>query len=252
MLIRSWRIKGENRGTLIAGEMFANPIVDKLRQRIDCLEEVQRRFSRIISIADAVDCRLPYGGLPAGCIHEVKGAGLASAIAFAAILSARVAGDRGNILYIAPDRSHYPLGLLPYGVKLDRLLYVSARRPQNLIWAVLEALRCRQVSSVIALAGNLDLTESRRLQLAAETSGATGFLLGNMASGGIAAPITRWKISPIAGGSERSFDEPIWALELLYSRGGQPGKWMLEWRGRELSAIPSSPVKQAGQKALAG
>lgn len=224
---------------------------ENLRHWISRLEEKNRRFSRIIPIADEVDHWLPHGGLSAGCIHEVKGTSLANAIAFSAILASRLAGDHGNILYIAPDRSLHPLGLLPFGLKLNQLLHVSARRSQDLAWAVMEALRCPQVSSVIALLDGLDLTESRRLQLAAETSGATGFLLGNAASAPIAAPITRWKVSSILGNSGQRFQEPLWTLDLLYCRGGRPGKWTVEWRDQKLQAIPAQPARHAGREALA-
>jgi protein ImuA len=225
----------------------------ELRQQISCLEEAQRRFSRTVPVADIVDGWLPYGGLSAGCIHEVKGTSLTNAIAFSAILSARLTGDEGNIIYIAPDRSLHPLGLLPYGVKLNQILHVSAKRRQDLSWAVMEALRCAQVSSVIAFIAGLDLTESRRLQLAAEASGATGFLLGNAASAPIAAPITRWKVSAVLGKSGQRFSEPLWSLDLLYCRGGRPGKWTVEWRDQKLETIPAQPVKQAAvREALAG
>jgi len=232
--------------------MPAKPVVETLRRQISCLEERQRRFSRTISIADTIDSWLPHGGLSAGCIHEVKGTSLANAIAFSAVLSSRLAGEHGNILYIAPDRSLHPLGLLPCGVKLDRFLYVSAKRRQDLAWAVMEALRCPQVSSVMALIGGLDLTESRRLQLAAESSGATGFLLGHAVSAPIASPITRWKISSAAGKASQRFEHPLWELDLLYCRGGRPGKWILEWRDQKLQTIPAQPMKQAAREALAG
>jgi protein ImuA len=233
--------------------MFPKPAIEDLRQRISCLEDTQRRFLRTIPIADPVDDSLPHRGLSAGCIHEIKGTSLANAIAFSAVLSARLAGDQGNILYIAPDRSLHPLGLLPYGLKLDRVLYISTRRSQDLTWAVMEALRCSQVSAVIAPLGGLDLTESRRLQLAAETSGATGFLLGHAASAPIASPITRWKISSaVIGKSGQRFDEPVWTLDLLYSRGGRPGSWTLEWRDQKLNAIRTQPVKLIHREALAG
>jgi len=232
--------------------MLANGVADNLRLQISSLEEAQRRFSRTIPVAEAVDRWLPHGGLSAGCIHEIKGTTLANAIAFSAILSSRLAGDQGNVLCISPDRALYPLGLLPYGIKLSRVLHVSARRHQDLAWAVMEALRCSQVSAVIALLDGLDLTESRRLQLAAETSGATGFLLGHIASPPVASPITRWKISSIAGKSGQRFSEPLWALDLLYCRGGRPGSWILEWRDHKLNAIPTQPVKLATREALAG
>jgi len=232
--------------------MLANPVLDTLRQRITSLEESRRRLSRTIPIADAVDHWLPHGGLSAGCIHEIKGTSLANAIAFSAILSSRVAGDQGHILYIAPDRSLHPLGLLPYGVNLDQVLHVSTRRLQDLAWAVMEALRCSQVRAVIALLHGLDLAESRRLQLAAEASGATGFLLGHAASAPIAAPITRWKISSVVCKPGHRFDEPVWSLDLLYCRGGRPRKWILEWHDRKLNPILTRPVEQPARKILAG
>jgi hypothetical protein len=104
--------------------MSRNPVLEKLRERLASLEETQRRFARTIPIADDVDRWMPHGGLPAGCIHEVKGVTLASALAFSAILSARLAQNQdnrnqGNIvyIYIAADRSLHPLGLLPYGIR---------------------------------------------------------------------------------------------------------------------------------------
>ena len=229
--------------------MVANPVLENLRQQIYGLEDARRRFSRTVPVANEIDRCLPYGGLSTGCIHEVKSASLASALAFSTILSARVAEDQGNILYIAPDRSLCPLGLLPYGVKLNQILHVCTRRPQDLRWAVMEALRCLQVRSVVALINDLDLTESRRLQLASEHSGATGFLVGSATVASIAAPVTRWRISPVRGGSGQRFDEPVWSVDLLYSRGGRPGKWTLEWREQKLITIPAVPVQR---QALAG
>jgi protein ImuA len=231
--------------------MAPNPVLDKLRQQLSCLEETKRRFSRTIPVADVIDLRLPHGGLPASCIHEIKGGSLASAIAFSAILSSRLARDQGNILYIAPDRSFHPLGLLPYGVKLNQILHVSPRRSQDLAWAVMEALRCPQVSAVMAVLDGLDLTASRRLQLAAETSGATGFLLGHATSSPIAAPITRWKVSSNVGKPGQRFDEPSWTLDLLYCRGGQPASWTIEWRNQRLSTSFAQFTTKAARKALA-
>jgi protein ImuA len=227
-------------------------VFEKLRDQLGCLEETQRRFSRTIPVADAVDHWMPHGGLPAGCIHEVKGASLASALAFSAILAARIAGEQGNIVYIAPDRSLHPLGLLPYGIRLDKVLLVSIRRSQDLAWAVMEALRCTQVSTVLTVLDGLNLTESRRLQLAAENSGATAFLLGHATSAPIAAPITRWKVTSYAGKPGQGFDEPQWVLDLLYCRGGRPGSWSIEWRDRRLSAGFNLLATQTTRKALAG
>ncbi len=217
--------------------MRSHPALEKLREQLGYLEGTQHRYLRTVPVADAVDRWLPHGGLPTACIHEVKSASLASALAFCSILSARIAGEQGNIVCISSDRTLHPLGLLPYGIKLDRLLLVSVPRSQNLDWALLEALRCSQVSAVMAMLDSADLTSSRRLQLAAENSGATGFLLGHNTAAAIASPITRWKISAVAGNPEQRFDEPAWAVDLLYCRGGRPGSWTIEWRDQRLSAL---------------
>ena len=231
---------------------MSHPALEKLRERLGCLEEIQRRFSRTIPVADAVDCQMPYGGLPVGCIHEVKGASLAGALAFSSILSARIAGDQGAIVYIAPDRSLNPLGLLPYGIRLDQFLLVSVRRSQDLAWAVMEALRCSQVSAVMTVLDGADLTASRRLQLVAESSGVTGFLLGHVSSAPIAAPITRWKVSSDVGKPGQRFDEPTWTLDLRYCRGGRPGSWIIEWRNQRLSTLFNQLAQQTRREALAG
>ena len=136
-------------------------------------------------------------------------------------------------------------------MKTDQFLLVSVRRSQDLAWAVMEALRCPQVSAVMTVLDGVDLTDSRRLQLAAETSGATGFLLGNATSAPIAAPITRWKVSSVIGKPGQRFDEPVWTLDLLYCRGGRPGSWAIEWRNRQLSTIQSTS-HAIDREALAG
>lgn len=232
--------------------MLEKPVVEKLRQTVHGLEEAQRRFSRTVPVADAVDRCLPYRGLPVGCIHEVKSKNLATAVSFPATLAARIAGSSGNILYVAADRSLYPLGLLPFGIELAQLLYVSVRKQQEVAWVAMEALRCPQVHAVIAMLDRLDLTESRRMQLAAETSGATAFFISRDPSASIASPVMRWKVSPLPGKRHRRFDQPVWELELLYCRGGRPGRWIVEWRNSKLSEFLDQPVQSAGREAKAG
>jgi protein ImuA len=196
---------------------------------------LQHRFPDTAPICDTIDQWLPYHGLPTGCIHEVKGSSLASAIAFASLLTPRIP-QKGVVLYVAPDCSLYPLGLLPYGVKLEQWIHVSVRRSKDLAWTVLEALRCSQASAVLAVMDAADLTYCRRLQLGAESSGATGFLLGNTNSAAAASVITRWRVSSVNG-------EGVWAVELRYCRGGRPGNWMATWRNGRLE--PARPLQRA-------
>jgi protein ImuA len=210
-------------------------VIADLRKRIEHLEGFQRRRANTVPICDIVDEALPYKGLPLGCVHEVKGTNLASAIAFASLLSTRIS-HRGAILYVAPDHSLYPLGLLPSGAQLDQWIHIYARHPKDFSWTVLEAIRCTQVRAVLAITKAADLTFCRSLQLAAEASGATGFLINQEASS-IASTITRWQISPAKSPPGHGLDEPFWKLELLYCRGGRPGKWIVACRQGSLNFL---------------
>jgi protein ImuA len=155
-------------------------------------------------------------------------------------LAARIP-SKGSIVYVAPDRSFHPLGLLPYGARIEQWIHISARRSEDRAWTVLEALRCPQVSAVLAVLNRADLTYCRRLQLATETSGATGFLLGDIHSAPAASVITRWQVSSIVAPQGRGLDELFWALDLLYCRGAQPRKWIATWHHQRLEILSSIP-----------
>lgn len=154
------------------------------------------------------------------------------------------------MVYVAPDRSFHPLGLLPYGVRPEGWVHVLARSHLDLAWTVLEALRCPQVSAVLAAVKTADLTLCRRFQLAAEGSGATGFLLTDPAARpAIASVITRWKIASIPAPVGATFGEPHWAIDLTYCRGGRPAQWTVMWREGRLEL--KQPLKSAQRVSLA-
>lgn len=213
-------------------------LLSQLREKVEALEGAPRRFAHVIPVCHGIDDALPGHGLPLGCIHEINGKP-ASAIAFAGLLSARIQRP-GAVFFIEPARSLYPLGLLPYGVSLDRWVHIRARRSKDLAWTVLEALRCSEVAAVLAVMKSADLTFSRRLQLAAESSGATGFFFGKAASA-----ITRWRIAPLKNAA--------WSLDLLYCRGGRPATWQVAWRNGRLENLSlEQPQLAYAETALAG
>ena len=224
-----------------------------LRKQMDGLLSGQRRFSKTISISNEIDAWIPWRGLPLGCIHQAGGPALAGGIAFAALLAARIPSSSGEIVYAAPGRGLHPLGLLPYGIRPERLIQVTARRAQNLAWAVLEALRCPQVGGVLAVLRSADLTLCRRFQLAAEENGTTGFLLYEEASpaaaSSVASVITRWRIDSTQAPPGSAFEEPCWDIELPYCRGGQPGRWSMAWRNGQLQPLRPSAAAMAAKPA---
>jgi hypothetical protein len=64
----------------------------------------------------------------------------------------------------------YGHGLARFGLTHDRLLTVSLRKPQAVLWTIEEALRSRAVSMVVCDANHtrFDLTATRRAMLAAQ------------------------------------------------------------------------------------
>jgi protein ImuA len=96
------------------------------------------------------------------------------------------------------------------------------------LWAFEEALRCRALAAVAAEIDDVDLTQSRRLQLAAELGGTTALLL--RPPGELALPSaarTRWRIESRAGAGET----PRWRVELARVQGGAPRNWTIDVSG---------------------
>ncbi len=175
-----------------------------------------------------VDMALPHGGLALSAVHEVLAAADGAATAFCAHLAARRARDGGMVLWAVTDLGLYGPGLAAFGLPPERLLLVRGRDQRELLWAVEEGLKCRSLAAVVAEPRRLDLTQSRRLQLAAERHGVTAILLRPPDSRiEPTAAATRWRVraAPVAAPDGRF----VCQASLLRCRGGGEGEWMLEW-----------------------
>ncbi len=218
-----------------------------LRARIRGLEGLGGEGARVLPFGlPDLDSAFPAGGLPLGCLHEVAGEEPGAGTAFAAHLLARLASESAPAVWIVRGRDLHAAGLAAYGLTPDRLIAVRAARDADALWAMEEALRCKRLSAVLGEVAGLDLTASRRLQLAAESSGVTGVLLQNAARRSAAsAAVTRWRIAPAPSQPEEpGVGDPRWRAELERCRGGRPGAWLLEWRDGAL--LPAKdPVRTA-------
>jgi protein ImuA len=183
----------------------------------------------------AIDKALPWRGLPLAALHEVESARAegedGAAAGFLAGILARLAPGRPVLWCLQRPDLHAP-GLALIGLAAERLVLVRACDEHEILWAMEEGLRSRALAAVVGEVEALSTTASRRLQLAAETSGVTGFVLhrcGGMAAA--SAAVTRWRIAalpsaPIAG--EPGIGQPRWRVELLRCRGGMPAAWDVE------------------------
>lgn len=229
-----------------------NATLSRLRRQIATLEggaEPENR-SVIPFGLPAIDTHLPAGGLANSSVHEITDGGDdksvgGSATAFAAALAGHAQYfRRAPIVWIAPRtrqrESLYGPGLAAFGLDPARLIAIrvpaSGREgTAQALWAMEEALRTPSVGAVCAEIDDVDLTASRRLQLAAEAGGTFGLLLRG-ASKSILPPIasvTRWRITAAPSGPAWPIclpGAPRWQVELLRARNGRPHHWLLEWR----------------------
>jgi protein ImuA len=215
-------------------------LLSALRARIARLERagaagaLSARGEDAIPLSRAIDAGLPWGGLPRAALHEVLAAEPGAAAGFAALVLARAGG---TVLWIAPDPDAWPPGLARFGLSPAQLVLVRAARAQDALWAMEETLRCPAVGAALLVAGAIDLTAARRLQLAAEAGGVLGLLLRpDEDNAAPTAALTRWRIgaAPSDSASPHAIGDPAWNLELLRCRGGHPATWRATWHGAEL------------------
>jgi hypothetical protein len=156
-------------------------IVQALRQRLQSLDGGAQRLRAVLPFGiPAIDDRLPDGGLALGALHEVAGGGNgaidgAAAALFAAGIAART---RGRVLWCVTRQDLFAPAIAAAGLAPDRVICVEAEDEKTVLACFEEGLREHSgVGAVIAEVARLSMTASRRLQLAAEGSGAIGIAI---------------------------------------------------------------------------
>lgn len=216
-------------------------ILDALRQRLQALDGgAQRRRAVLPFGVPAIDARLPDGGLALGALHEVAGGGNGAIDGAAALFAAGIATrTRGRVLWCVTRQDLFAPALAQAGLEPDRVIYVEAGDEKAVLACFEEGLRQHSgLGAVVAEVERLSMTASRRLQLAAEGSGAIGIAVRRLPAflhmrGRSAdaydffaqptAAVTRWRVGalpsvplPVTGvGRAR------WRLDLARCRGGE-------------------------------
>lgn len=187
------------------------------------------------------------GGLKLAAVHEMvpaspgdHAATCGFALALAAVLARGLSRPRAALLWIVEDfavreaGAPYGPGLSHLGIDLASLVLVHTARPQDALYALEEALKSRAGVVIGELWGKgraLDLTASRRLALAARTSGTPGLIIhaglpgqaGDIAS----ASSTRLEIASHASAHEAAANGPVpipgpaaWSVRVIKARAG--------------------------------
>jgi len=214
--------------------------LEALRVQVRQIEGRDRRATTVLPFGiAAVDSRLPAGGLPCGALHEVAGGGNgaidgAAAALFTAGIAART---RGKVLWCLTRPDLFAPALSQAGLKSDRVIYVEGGDEKTVLACFEEGLRHGGLGAVVAEVARLPMSASRRLQLAAEGSGAIGIALRRWRRqteasdfGQPTAATTRWRVSPLP-----STPLPVpgvgrarWLVELIRCRAGESADFELE------------------------
>lgn len=158
-------------------------------------------------------------------VHEVCGP---SALSFAAVQAFAV---KGQVLWVKeqwyPEQLN-PMGLLAF-VQPEHLLTANTKTQTDTLAVSEEALRSGAVRFVVMeLSAPLNLTEGRRLQIAARAGGTTGLAIIKEGNGSNAAE-TRWHCSPQFDPTDQFGDSTLQRWKLIKNKSGTLGVWNVRW-----------------------
>ncbi|MCO5241229.1 MAG: Error-prone repair protein ImuA [Chitinophagaceae bacterium] len=173
---------------------------------------------------------------PTGTVHECISAtpsAAAAASGFIASILGSLMQNGGSCVWISPERIIFPPGLKSFGIEADRVLFIHLKKEKDICWAMEAALQVEGLAGVVGELSNLDFAVSRRLQLAVEKSGVTGFVVRHQPRRlHPTACVSRWQITSQASYHPDGIPGvgfPCWEVELQKIRGGKPGSWELVW-----------------------
>lgn len=159
-------------------------------------------------------------------------------------------------IWIGNTQTIFPPALKAFGIAPEKVIFIQLQKEKEILWAMEEALRCDGLAAVLGDVKELSFTASRRLQLAVEKSGVTGFVVHtNPRNIGANACVTRWKITALAGEPEEGMPGvgfPRWNVALLKVRNGKPGNWHIESRAGRFMHIYEMASITALQKRKTG
>ncbi|MBX9589938.1 MAG: hypothetical protein K2X43_11575 [Hyphomonadaceae bacterium] len=184
---------------------------------------------------------LPRPGLVGGVLNAAVATrgDRPAALGFLLALTAAALPTRtGPAVFVAVRRTLdggalYGPGLSQLGIDVSRLILVEAETDTDALWALEETLRSQARPAIVtgAIEAGLDLTQSRRLNLAAAVHATPLMLSCGAKAVGASAAATRWRIAPAPAARDRceTFAHWRWHVTLERCRNGRTGAWLIEW-----------------------
>jgi protein ImuA len=239
-------------------------VVERIREQIQRLEGGSARSRTVLPFGvEAVDSRLPGGGLAVGALHEVAGGGNgavdgAAAALFAAGIAARA---KGKVLWCVTRQDLFAAAIAQAGLHPDRVIYVEAGDEKSVLACFEEGARHGGLGAVVAEVSRLSMTSSRRLSLAAESSATIAIAVRRWRRqteaadfGQPTASATRWRISalPSAPLPVPGVGRARWLVELIRCRAGESADFVLDACDAEGRLALSSDMAHGQVRAESG
>jgi len=227
-------------------------IIDQLQKQILHLQGNRQSADQPLALGlGPLETAFPGKTFPRGVIHELISYSSPEAVCtsgFLSVILSKLMQQNGCCFWIStqPRRSIFPPALAGFGITPERLFFIDAGKTKDTLWAIEEALKCNALSAVVGELSELSFHDSRRLQLAVEQSGVTGFIHRfRPKSENAVTCVSRWKIKPLASslpGNMPGVGFPRWQVELLKVRNGKPASWQVQWSPEGLEYINPAPV----------
>jgi protein ImuA len=216
-------------------------------QKTDLIAQLQKDILLMQGLRDDTDNKarlglgvieqaFPNKSFPVAAVHEFMSYGREQAAAtnsFLTCLLSKLMQKNGYCIWVSKRRTIYAPALKRFGIDADRILFIEAGKNIEALWAIEEALKCDKITAVVGEVPDLSFTESRRLQLAVESSKVTGLIHRCYPrQENTVACVSRWYIKPVSSQTEDNMPGvgfPKWEVTLSKIRNGHPGTWMVEW-----------------------
>jgi protein ImuA len=203
---------------------------------------------------------LPGPGLPCGVLNEVTAGEADRPAAFgflAGLMAAALRTRAGPAVFVAARRAldfgrPYGQGLRQLGLDVGRLILVETENDKDALWALEEPLRSGARPAMVAgvVGRDLDLTQSRRLNLAAAIHTTPLVVVHGTKAAGTSAAATRWRLAATPAAFDRfgAFDRCRWQATLERCRNGRTGQWLLQWNAEthRFERLEDLPAADAG------
>lgn len=233
-------------------------ILNRLRKQILLLEGFKESVVAEQTKLGRINEAFPNKAFPFAALHEFfyyRPEEAAAASAFISGLLSSCVSKESSIVWVGSSQKIFPPALKWFGLLPHQVLFLNIKKERDVLWSIQEALACSSLAAVVGELPEINLTTSRRFQLAIEETGVGCFMLRAGPKNLLTTAVSRWHVQPLQSKVEEGFPgigHPRWQVRLLKARNGRPGTWDIEWFGgsfryvSKLAVIHKAAQKQTG------